>query len=35
MENRFSEDLFLTNQTGRHLYHTYAQNLPIIDYHCH
>lgn len=35
MENRFSEELFLTNQTGRHLYHTYAENLPIIDYHCH
>lgn len=32
---RFSEELFLTNQTGRRLYHTYAENLPIIDYHCH
>jgi len=31
----FSEELFLTNETGRRLYHEYAENLPIIDYHCH
>lgn len=31
----FNEDLFLTNETGRRLYHQYAENLPIIDYHCH
>lgn len=31
----FNEDLFLTNETGRELYHKYAENLPIIDYHCH
>lgn len=35
MENRFSEELFLTNKTGSYLYHTYAENLPIVDYHCH
>lgn len=33
--NKFSEELFLTNETGKYLYHTYAENLPIIDYHCH
>jgi glucuronate isomerase len=31
----FSEDLFLTNDTGKRLYHDYAKNMPIIDYHCH
>lgn len=31
----FSEELFLTNETGSYLYHTYAEHLPIIDYHCH
>lgn len=35
MNNRFNEELFLTNETGRMLYHKYAENLPIIDYHCH
>ena len=35
MNNRFSEELFLTNKTGSELYHKYAENLPIIDYHCH
>ena len=31
----FSENLFLTNETGRHLYNAYAKQMPIIDYHCH
>ncbi len=35
MNDRFSEELFLTNETGRMLYHKYAEHLPIIDYHCH
>ncbi len=35
MNQRFSEDLFLTNKTGRYLYNAYAKNMPIIDYHCH
>ena len=35
MINRFNEDLFLTNETGKMLYHKYAEHLPIIDYHCH
>lgn len=35
MKNQFSEELFLTNETGRRLYHKYAEPLPIIDYHCH
>ena len=35
MNNRFSEELFLTNPTGSMLYHKYAEHMPIIDYHCH
>jgi glucuronate isomerase len=35
MQYAFSEDLFLTNRTGKHLYETYAKGMPIIDYHCH
>ncbi len=31
----FSENLFLTNETGKRLYNQYAKDLPIIDYHCH
>jgi len=35
MRNTFSEELFLTNATGKHLYDEYAKGMPIIDYHCH
>lgn len=35
MNTTFDEELFLTNKTGRELYHKYAEKLPIIDYHCH
>lgn len=35
MNRQFSEELFLTNPTGSRLYHSYAEHLPIIDYHCH
>lgn len=29
------EDFLLNSETARKLYHTYAEKLPIIDYHCH
>lgn len=35
MNTHFSEELCLTNETGRELYHKYAEPMPIIDYHCH
>jgi glucuronate isomerase len=35
MKHAFSEDLFLTNSTGKRLYEAYARKMPIIDYHCH
>jgi glucuronate isomerase len=30
-----NDSFILTNETGRRLFHTYAKDLPIIDYHCH
>lgn len=30
-----SEDFMLSGSTARKLYHGYAENMPIIDYHCH
>ncbi|HJB24034.1 MAG TPA: glucuronate isomerase [Candidatus Jeotgalibaca pullicola] len=29
------DDFMLTNDTAKHLYHTYAEKMPIFDYHCH
>ena len=29
------EDFLLSNPTAVKLYHNYAENMPIIDYHCH
>ncbi|MEI6859899.1 MAG: glucuronate isomerase [Shewanella sp.] len=29
------EDFLLNNETAKHLYHVYAKDLPIVDYHCH
>ncbi len=30
-----SDDLLLTTETARRLYHDYAADMPIYDYHCH
>ena len=35
MSTTFNEELYLTNEPGRMLYHKYAEHMPIIDYHCH
>ena len=35
MSRSFSEDLLLTNATGKRLFEEYASQMPIIDYHCH
>lgn len=36
MKNEFiHEDFLLENKSAIRLYHTYAEHLPIIDYHCH
>ncbi len=29
------DDFLLENAEARHLYHSFAESLPIIDYHCH
>lgn len=30
-----TKDFLLTNETARTLYHKYAEEMPIFDYHCH
>ncbi len=35
MKPFLDEDFLLDTETARLLYHTYAEGLPIIDYHCH
>jgi glucuronate isomerase len=35
MKKFLSPDFLLNTETGRKLYHNYAAELPIIDYHCH
>lgn len=35
MKPFLSDDFLLQTQTARRLYHEYAENQPIFDYHCH
>ncbi|MBT1685802.1 glucuronate isomerase [Dawidia soli] len=35
MKHFLTEDFLLTNDFAQTLYHRYAKDLPIIDYHCH
>lgn len=35
VKNIIHDDFLLQNDTAKHLYHDYAKDLPIIDYHCH
>ena len=35
MKDFLSEDFLLETKTAERLYHDYAAELPIIDYHCH
>ncbi len=35
MKAFMNEDFMLNNETGARLFHTYAENLPLVDYHCH
>ena len=30
-----NQDFLLSNETARTLYHTYAEQMPIFDYHNH
>lgn len=35
MKDFLDNDFLLTTKTAQHLYHSYAEKMPIIDYHCH
>ena len=35
MKKFLDEDFLLTNDTAKRLYHDYAKEMPVIDYHCH
>lgn len=35
MRKFMDEDFMLYNETGKKLFHTYAEHMPIVDYHCH
>ena len=35
MKAFMDENFLLTNKTAETLFHTYAKNMPIFDYHCH
>ena len=35
MKQFMDEDFLLRSKTAQQLYHDYAENMPIIDYHCH
>ena len=35
MKEYMGPDFLLETETAKRLYHSYAENLPIIDYHCH
>ncbi len=35
MKPFMDEDFILENDTAKRLFHEYAENMPIIDYHCH
>lgn len=35
MKNFMDKDFLLETETAKRLYHEYAENMPIIDYHCH
>ncbi|MCR5090855.1 MAG: glucuronate isomerase [Oscillospiraceae bacterium] len=35
MKKFMDKDFLLGTETARHLFHDYAENLPLVDYHCH
>lgn len=35
MKKFLDEQFLLSNNTAKHLYHDYAKEMPVIDYHCH
>lgn len=35
MKNFMDADFLLTSETAKHIFHSFAENEPICDYHCH
>ena len=35
MKSFMDQDFLLSTETAKHLYHDFAEGMPIIDYHCH
>ena len=35
MKTFITDQFLLKNKTAEYLYHDYAKDMPIIDYHCH
>ncbi|MGU5609051.1 glucuronate isomerase, partial [Aeromonas hydrophila] len=35
MKSFLCKDFLLNSEPARHLYHDYAADMPIYDYHCH
>lgn len=35
MKKFMDKDFILSTETARHLFHDYAEKMPILDYHCH
>ena len=35
MKTFMGKNFLLTTDTAKELFHDYAENMPIIDYHCH
>jgi glucuronate isomerase len=35
MNTFMNDDFMLKNETAKHLFHTYSEAMPLIDYHCH
>ena len=35
MKQFMDRDFLLETETAKHLFHDYAENLPLVDYHCH
>jgi glucuronate isomerase len=35
MKKFLDENFLLEGKTAQHLYHVFAKDMPIIDYHCH
>ena len=35
MKKFLDKNFLLNNNTAQKLYHNYAKDMPIIDYHCH